>query len=206
KGGELFRLLTTVTAVHDDRGAVSNYVVVLSDLTQQRQLDARLERLTRIDKLTGLPNRQALEDTIARLVRTEGAAGASIGVILLGYDRFHAVNEVLGTAQADRVLRDAASRLTQSLEDGYFVARYGGARFAVVPPPGTSREELAELATHCTSLLRARSSSASGSEVMLTVSAGVSTTSPERADQAVLLSQAESALVLQEPHEHSTLR
>ncbi len=206
KGGELFRLLTTVTAVHDDHGAVSNYVVALSDLTQQRQLDARLERLTRTDKLTGLPNRQALEDTIARLVRTEGAAGASIGVILLGYDRFHAVNEVLGTAQADRVLRDAASRLTQSLEEGYFVARYGGARFAVVPPRGISREELAELATHCTNLLRVRCSGASGGEVMLTVSAGVSTTSPERADQAVLLSQAESALVLQEPHEHSTLR
>jgi diguanylate cyclase (GGDEF)-like protein len=196
----------TITAVLDDRGVVSNYVAVLADLTQQRQLDARLERLTRTDKLTGLPNRQALEDRLARLIRTAGATGTSIGVILLGYDRFHAVNEVLGMAQADRVLRDAASRLTQSLEDGYFVARYGGTRFAVVPPPGTSREELTELATHCIALLQARHGSTGGGEVMLTVSAGVSTTSPERADHAILLSQAESALVLQEAHEHSSLR
>lgn len=54
-----------------------------------------------------------------------------VGLILLGYDRFPAINELVGSPAGDKVLREGAGRLSEGLDSKYFVARFGGCRFVV---------------------------------------------------------------------------
>ena len=206
KGGELFRILQTVTAVTDSEGKLRNYAVAFSDLSQQRHLDERLARLSRIDRLTGLPNRKALEERVQALTDRASVSGESLALVLLNYDRFPVVNELLGAAEADRTLCEGAARLTEALDGSHFVARYGAARFAVLARADTSREALIELAKRCARLLDCTKSLVGGGEINVTVSAGMSAANPAQGEEGSLINQAEAALLLQEPGERNTLR
>ena len=206
KGGALFRSLQTITAVADGEGTIENYVVAFTDLTEQRQLDEKLSRFSRTDRLTGLPNRKALEEKVQALTDRARVSGESLALVLLDYDRFPVVNELLGSAEGDRTLREGAARLTDALDSSHFVARYGSARFAVLARANTSREALMELARRCADVLDCTKNLASGAEIALTVSAGLSAADPSQGEQGSLINQAESALLLQEPGERNTLR
>jgi diguanylate cyclase (GGDEF)-like protein len=87
------------------------------------------------DELTGLPNRALLMRTLAKTLEQAASSGATVGFLLLDLDRgLKEVNDTLGHAVGDRLLRLVAHRLTHSVRPGDLVARLGGDEFAVLLP------------------------------------------------------------------------
>lgn len=91
-----------------------------------------IERLAHFDSVTGLPNQRQLELRLQAL-----AGGARQALLLLGLDRFKALNEALGQARGDAVLVAVGQRLREAGGEQGFVARVGGDEFALLLPPSS---------------------------------------------------------------------
>jgi diguanylate cyclase (GGDEF)-like protein len=103
----------------------------------------RLEHSAHHDTLTGLANRKAFFDAL-------GAGGSEVGALLYcDLDRFKPVNDELGHAAGDHLLRQVGARLRASVRDGDLVARIGGDEFCVLCQ-GASAAEAAEVAARIT--------------------------------------------------------
>jgi diguanylate cyclase (GGDEF)-like protein len=91
-------------------------------------------RLARYDQLTGLPNRTLFIQGVADAVRGEEPRRGSVGVLLIDLERFTEINNTLGNAHGDRLLREVARRLRGDLAGEVLTARLGGDEFAVLCP------------------------------------------------------------------------
>jgi diguanylate cyclase (GGDEF)-like protein len=92
------------------------------------------DRLAHYDELTELPNRNLFLEGVAKAVREEDRDSGSVAVLLIDVDRFTEINNTLGSANGDRVLREVAQRLRAGLATDALVARLGGDEYAVLRP------------------------------------------------------------------------
>ena len=91
-------------------------------------------RLAYQDSLTGLPNRARFNEQLAQAMQAGCVDAAPLAVLMLGLDRFKLINDTLGHAAGDHVLRQMALRLRQLAPAHAMVARLGGDEFAVLVP------------------------------------------------------------------------
>lgn len=108
------------------------YVSVLSDITQQKRAEQELRYLANFDTLTNLPNRALLAERLSRAIVRARREDNRIAVLFLDLDRFKDINDSLGHAAGDRILRAAAVRLQQTVGQHHTVARLGGDEFTIV--------------------------------------------------------------------------
>lgn len=102
------------------------------DVTERKQAEERLAHIAHHDALTGLPNRALLLDRLARSIRDARRHERGVAVLVLDVDRFKFINDTLGHACGDEVLKELGVRLTASVRDGDTVARAGGDEFMIV--------------------------------------------------------------------------
>jgi diguanylate cyclase (GGDEF)-like protein len=110
----------------------SGYLLVLRDVTERKRLDAELQRLAHFDTLTGLPNRKLFMDRLSQGLARARRDGAPLAVLFCDLDKFKRVNDTLGHAQGDALLREVAARMQRRVRQGDTVARFGGDEFTVV--------------------------------------------------------------------------
>ena len=111
-----------------DGGWVSTY----DDVTERRQAECRIAFMATHDALTGLPNRALLRERLSRLASPNGSDERLTALLLIDLDRFKEVNDTLGHAAGDKLLRLAAERLQALLGPEDLAARLGGDEFAVL--------------------------------------------------------------------------
>ncbi len=117
---------------------ITVFVVIYLELASRNSrkvelANQRVLELARIDTLTGLPNRAVfLEQLEAAAKAPEHPRGDTFSVIMLDLDRFKNVNDSLGHAAGDALLREAANRLRSTLRDADILARLGGDEFAII--------------------------------------------------------------------------
>jgi diguanylate cyclase (GGDEF)-like protein len=109
-------------------GAVATLVLSVAALRLHTQLMARATT----DELTGLLMRRALHDNALEVLRTSRAAGTGTAVLLCDIDHFKRINDTLGHAQGDEVLRQVSRLLQAQLRAPALLARYGGEEFVAV--------------------------------------------------------------------------
>lgn len=103
-------------------------------LTNKQLALDHMEAMALNDKLTGLPNRRALEQHLARAVGQSRRGGRALTLLFMDLDGFKAVNDTLGHQVGDALLRQVAERLRDCLREGDVVARLGGDEFVMVLP------------------------------------------------------------------------
>ena len=132
KDGTVYAEWTTISAITDDKGAVTHYVGISSDITLLKDHEKQLEHIAHYDSLTGIPNRVLLRDRMRQALAQTRREANSLAVCYLDIDGFKPINDTLGHEAGDRVLIEIAKRIGLSLRGGDTVARLGGDEFVVL--------------------------------------------------------------------------
>jgi diguanylate cyclase (GGDEF)-like protein/PAS domain S-box-containing protein len=129
--GETVWASLTVRRV-DVLGAGATLMGMAQDVTARRELEARLSHQAYHDPLTGLANRTRLRDRLETAIGTPGRSIDSVALVYVDLDDFKKVNDSLGHAAGDRLLRVVAERLLNATRGSDTVARLGGDEFAIL--------------------------------------------------------------------------
>jgi diguanylate cyclase (GGDEF)-like protein/PAS domain S-box-containing protein len=141
------RFITARRIIIRDRDNEPQYLVnLVEDVTERKLSNSRIMHLAHYDVLTDLPNRALfharLEDEI-RAIR----GGKQFAVLYIDIDEFKSINDSLGHAIGDELLKAVAERLRNCVGDSDFVARLGGDEFAIVRTKVRSADDVAGLVT-----------------------------------------------------------
>ncbi|SDQ58750.1 PAS domain S-box-containing protein/diguanylate cyclase (GGDEF) domain-containing protein [Pseudoxanthomonas sp. CF125] len=132
KDGEEILCKVETNVVPDASGQRNLYVQVLNDITEQKRAEQELRYLANYDTLTSLPNRSLLSERLSRAIVRARRENGKVAVLFIDLDRFKDINDSLGHATGDRILRAAAARVQQTVGAQHTVARLSGDEFTVV--------------------------------------------------------------------------
>jgi diguanylate cyclase len=167
-------------------------VIVGSLRTVVVDLISRLDRQSKTDDLTGLPNRISFQEHML-LQLGDDPQTSEISVLLIDLDRFKDINDTLGHRYGDLLLQSVSQRLTESLRSSDFVARLGGDEFAVVLTKVSQRSVAERVAKNLVTQL-SKPFMLDGSPVMIGASIGVAVCPTDGVTMTALLQAADLAM------------
>jgi len=129
-----------------DRDLLQLIALFVEAAIERADYDRRIQELAFTDALTGLPNRVLFDDRIRQAIATAKRYDRGFAVMYLDVDRFKAINDELGHAAGDAVLRGVGERLRATLRESDTVARFGGDEFVVLQPIVDGPADAADLA------------------------------------------------------------
>jgi diguanylate cyclase (GGDEF)-like protein len=153
----------------------------------------RLKHLAVTDELTGLKNRRYIMEQLDREYQRAVRTGASLSLIIIDIDHFKQVNDTLGHAFGDAVLKAVAGDMRESLRTYDLLGRIGGEEF-LIASPGSTLDEAAALAERIREKIKGKTISGKDQSVSITVSAGVTTLSGQDINAGSMLARADDAL------------
>ncbi len=172
------RIATVTRLVIPGPGGEPEYLLtMMEDITERRRAEQRIAYMAHHDMLTDLPNRVLFGERLAEAVTQARLDGDLIAVLALDIDHFKDVNDTLGPAVGDAVLRGVATRLRGLLRGGDMLARLGGDEFAVLlcgVQGAREAEALAERLIEATS----RAFQVEGQQVFIGLSVGIGLSEP----------------------------
>lgn len=130
-----FPNLLTLSPVRNNEGQITQLVLTFSDITERVNAEKQMIRLAHYDKLTGLPNRAALETHLEQAIEQARRDNGRFALMFLDLDKFKPVNDTYGHQAGDAVLRIVAKRLKHCIRSRDVVGRRGGDEFVVITGP-----------------------------------------------------------------------
>jgi diguanylate cyclase (GGDEF)-like protein/PAS domain S-box-containing protein len=184
---------TSAAPIHDRLGGVIGAVMVAHDVTVARELSHKLARLALHDSLTDVPNRTLLSDRLDQALMRADRTGSSVAVIFIDLDRFKHINDSLGHAVGDDLLRSVAQRLLSCVRSSDTVSRQGGDEFLVLLPDVAQPHDAALCAEKIIAALDAPHRIAEH-DLRITASIGIATYPGDASDAEKLLRNADFAM------------
>lgn len=194
KNGDIYPEWLSISAVKDSTGAIVKHIGILSDLTESKAAQERIEYLDRYDKLTQLPNHEILFDRTNLALATAKRMGKCVAMLFLDIDRFQNINDSLGRTVGDQVLMTLADRLSSTLQTDDTVCRQGGDEFIVLCP-ATDANGAAHVADRILRRLKEPIVVSDGQELRLTASIGIAIYPENGGDYDKLIQRAGAALL-----------
>jgi diguanylate cyclase (GGDEF)-like protein/PAS domain S-box-containing protein len=193
KNGEIYPQWQNIRVIRDNKGEISHFVAVFSDISAIKRSQRELDYLAHHDPLSNLPNRllytERVEQALER-VKREDRRGA---VLLLDLDHFKHINESLGHNIGDLLLKGVGERLAEQLRPGITLARLGGDEFGLLLEDCDSAEQATDLAQQVLSSLN-QPFTVSSQELFISASIGISLFDQNSHDVAQVLRNVDSAL------------
>lgn len=124
-----------------------------TDITEEYHREEETMRLAKFDSLTGLSNRHRMAHSIETTLTAFRAAKRNCAIMMLDLDRFKQVNDTLGHAAGDELLKQVAGRLKRAVERDCEIGRLGGDEFQIMLPDVDDRGELGEIAAKIIAML-----------------------------------------------------
>jgi diguanylate cyclase (GGDEF)-like protein/PAS domain S-box-containing protein len=179
--------------IHDRSGRVIGAVIVFHDVSAARAMSLEMTHTAHHDVVTSLPNRLLLNDRITQSISMALRQSRPFAVLFLDLDHFKTVNDSLGHAGGDELLRSVAKRLLSCVRGSDTVSRQGGDEFAVLLPEIAHAEDAATCAAKI--LLALNEPYIIGSRtVHIGTSIGISLYPRDGADSETLLKSADMAM------------
>lgn len=181
------------TPIHGRDGEVTGAVVVFHDVSQSRAMVKELAFMAHHDFLTGLPNRALLAERFQQAIGQAGRHNKQVALLFLDVDFFKKINDSLGHAVGDQVLRAVAGRLVQCVRTTDTVSRQGGDEFVVLLAEISGAGEAARVAQKLIAVF-AEDQFVDGHEIRLTLSIGISVFPADGPDVDTIMQNADTAM------------
>jgi diguanylate cyclase (GGDEF)-like protein/PAS domain S-box-containing protein len=188
-----WRQIKTVSQNLLHQPSVRGIVVNASDITESKQFEEELFRQAFYDAATDLPNRTLFMDRLKQAMARKDRRKNGVAVMFLDLDRFKVINDVLGHAAGDDLLRQVGQRLNGCLREGDTIARFGGDEFTVLLSELTGLQEATTIAEGIIRSLTAPFELL-GREAFISVSIGIAQEDGEQVSPEGLLRNADVAL------------
>ncbi|MCQ4288289.1 EAL domain-containing protein [Pseudomonas stutzeri] len=197
KTGETYPCWVGITAVRDAENDLVSYVCFFSDMSERKASEKRIHRLAYYDGLTQLPNRTLFQDRLHSSLQLAARRGGWVALMFLDLDRFKPINDSLGHAAGDRMLKDVAARLASCVDEDDTVARMGGDEFTFLLRPSGDRDEALSRAIQVAERILASLTEPfvlSGREFFVTASIGIALSPQDGNDLSQLMKNADTAM------------
>jgi diguanylate cyclase (GGDEF)-like protein/PAS domain S-box-containing protein len=190
QGGSFWALVSSQRIQFQGRECLLN---ALNNIEQRKRAENALHHQAYHDELTGLPNRAMCMDALRRLLSRCERNSLPFSILFIDLDHFKTVNDQLGHATGDQLLRQVAQRLQSCMRGGDLVARLGGDEFIVVVEEHHSAAVLRDIADKILHTV-APVYLVCGHSAHVTASIGVSTYPHDGTDLQQLLTRADNAM------------
>ncbi|EXJ15436.1 EAL domain-containing protein [Imhoffiella purpurea] len=204
KNGELYPQLLSISTVYDPQGAPSHYVGVMTDISQLKQSEARLEHLVHFDPLTNLPNRRLLLSRVQHAIEQAGRKRKRVALLFIDLDRFKHVNDSLGHPVGDELLVALTERLRTRLREEDTLGRLGGDEFLVLLENLDRPEDAGKVARILLELLEEPFWLPSGPTLFIGASIGISLFPDDGDSVTELVKHADVAMYQAKEHGRNT--
>lgn len=145
RDGNLVSVNMNLSPIKDVNGKITSIACIFRDVTERKKTEESIRHSAYHDYLTGLPNRRLLDEYLTNEINKNGKEN-SLAVAFLDIDGFKDVNDILGHAYGDILLKDISQRLLGQAEVGETVGRVGGDEFLIIKTLTNSCMEIEEFA------------------------------------------------------------
>lgn len=205
KDGDLYTVNQTITPLLDAHGKVCHFVAIHEDISEKKEAEERILYMAHYDALTNLPNRILFRDHLELELAHAHRSGRMVAVMFLDLDRFKIINDTLGHAFGDQLLRAVAERLRACVREGDTVSRLGGDEFTFIIPDIANSQDTVLIAQKILNAM-SRSFQVEGHEVHVTPSIGIALYPSDADDAGSLIKKADTAMYHAKEHGKNTFQ
>lgn len=191
--GKVFPAWVSLAIVRDTAGTITQHIVTLTDITEQKAAEEHRDFLATHDALTGLLNRSSLEDALHRTIAYARRRRLHFGVLFIDLDHFKPINDRYGHAVGDKLLCAVVERLISRVRGEDIIARLGGDEFVIVLPEVQEAAHAERVAAAIVEQL-ARPFQIDGHELNISTSIGISLFPNDAQTGDELLAHADNAM------------
>lgn len=192
--GSTIDVLYNATVYYDNDGKIEGVFAAARDITERKVMENRIRHLAFYDQLTNLPNRRKLYERLETSVALSKREAKHFAVFVMDLDKFKAVNDTLGHAAGDDLLKQVATRILQCLRESDMVARLGGDEFVVLLENVEKPEYAEQVADKIIATLTEPFELSDGNVVQIGASIGISMYPQHEENYERLISFADMAL------------
>jgi diguanylate cyclase (GGDEF)-like protein/PAS domain S-box-containing protein len=197
KDGDDYPAWVGITAIVDEEGDLVSYVAFFSDISERKASEQRIHRLAYYDGLTLLPNRTLFQDRLYNALLHAERNQQWVVLMFLDLDRFKPINDSLGHAAGDRMLKEVAQRLLGCVSEDDTVARMGGDEFTLLLQARSTREGALNQSIHVAEqilLSLAQPFILEGREFFISASIGIALSPQDGQELSQLMKNADTAM------------
>lgn len=193
KDGTLFWNKLNIAPLKNDLGEVTHFVGIIDDITEFKTYQTQLEYQATCDELTGLTNRNLLNDRLDQAIKGAQRYQKGVCIFFLDLDNFKVINDTMGHSAGDELLKVIAKRLQSCARSEDTIARYGGDEFVLIFPQIARMEDAALIAERLIAEI-AQPMQIKGHNFQGTTSIGISFYPQDGQDKETLLQHADAAM------------
>ncbi len=198
KDGRIIYVHTSSRPLYKD-GVIVGVTALLTDITERKQLQQKLEEMATHDYLTGLPNRVLLTDRFSTAAALARRNKTSLAVMSLDLDKFKTINDTLGHEAGDQVLRTVSARLANLIRASDTLARVGGDEFVLVMQETKHKDDATIISQKILDAFT-EPLPVDGHQVYLSTSIGIAIYPEDAEDMETLIKKSDAAMYYSKGH------
>ena len=194
KENEQHPVLVKINAIAVEAKVITHYVVVISDISVQKDAEEKLRHLAHYDYLTNLPNRKLILEKIDRTITEHHYSQRQSALFFIDLDKFKQVNDSLGHHAGDELLKHVANTLIENVKARDIVARQSGDEFMILIESVKKLDDLTHLAQRINHSL-AKPLKINGSQINISSSIGIALFPDDATNSSELIRKADLAMI-----------